>query len=437
MIINHILHRKGLYSANELHKMIIADGYIPVSSADELNSLRTTVVQVMGAGSSWENTYTTGVDKNYIQIEHIDLSSYQAGSGWLPIGGITVANYFTGIYDGNRLRIENLKIDTTDANYRYASIFGSANASTFRNIIVNKVNINYQSTTAGRVGSIVGITYSTSITTIENCSVHNATIKSRQSYTGGLVGYAYCSISNCQFFGNITGYNDSTSVYTSYVGGIAGISVALTNAKISNCVVSGNIYGLQYVGGILGNQGAIPIKNSVVIGTINATSTFSGGISGRIGNDFTTIDNSCFIGEMNSNGYAGGITSSTPNSTVVFIRNCYSSVTINANSQTYTGGIVGSNTSVIQKCYSNCIINNPGTTNGAVCGQNARTISNSYFNSDLYPTSSGGIAKTTIELKAGVPDATNFVTWDTTIWDFRTTDDYPILKSIKAKWQLV
>lgn len=180
MIINHILHRKGLYSANELHQMIVADGYIPVSSADELNALRATTLQIMGAGSPWENTYTTGVDKNYIQIEHIDLSSYQAGSGWLPIGGITVAHYFTGIYDGNRLRIENLMINTNDSNYRYASIFGSANASTFRNIIVNKVNINYQSTTAGRVGSIVGTTYSTSITTIENCSVHNATIKSRQ-----------------------------------------------------------------------------------------------------------------------------------------------------------------------------------------------------------------------------------------------------------------
>ena len=40
MIVNHILHRKGLYSANQLHQMITVGGYIPIASPEDLDKIR-------------------------------------------------------------------------------------------------------------------------------------------------------------------------------------------------------------------------------------------------------------------------------------------------------------------------------------------------------------------------------------------------------------
>lgn len=49
---------------------------------------------------------------------------------------------------------------------------------------------------------------------------------------------------------------------------------------ISNSIISANIYGASYVGGIIGFNLGNKVKNSYVSGLVSATGTQSGGIAG-------------------------------------------------------------------------------------------------------------------------------------------------------------
>lgn len=124
------------YTEAEITDMIQTQGYIPVASANELNNIRYSVENTFGAGTIWENTYTGGTDKKYIQVKDVDLSIYSTGIGWQPIGGITEAP-FQGVYDGNSQSINNLFID----NNSYGGIFGVA-CGDFKNIYIKNGNLN-------------------------------------------------------------------------------------------------------------------------------------------------------------------------------------------------------------------------------------------------------------------------------------------------------
>jgi hypothetical protein len=93
-----ILTRKGYYkySKAQILSMIADDDYVPVASGAELNALRNATTQKMGAGTIFEGSYATGLDKKYIQVRHISLSGYQAGTGWISFGDGTTN--FTGNY---------------------------------------------------------------------------------------------------------------------------------------------------------------------------------------------------------------------------------------------------------------------------------------------------------------------------------------------------
>jgi hypothetical protein len=83
-----------------------------------------------------------------------------------------------------------------------------------------------------------------------------------------------------------------------------------------------------------------------------------------------------------------------------------------------------------------------GTRSGLTGGG---TVTNSYYDKDILGWTGGlGQARTTAQMKAGtassfiLPDGTTdpdslaanamYTSWDTAIWDFLTTNDYPILK---------
>jgi hypothetical protein len=95
------------YSDGYITHLIVNEGYVPVASGDELNALRNTTSQKMGAGTIWEGDYTTGVDKKYAQVRNISLSDYQTGTGFASWGN------FTGEYRGNNLRIKGLYMNNT------------------------------------------------------------------------------------------------------------------------------------------------------------------------------------------------------------------------------------------------------------------------------------------------------------------------------------
>src|SRR6056297_2236856 len=76
----------ALYTESEANTMITTQDYIPVASASELNTLRNNTTQKMGAGTRWEDDYTTGLDKKYIVVAEIDVAG-SASHKWTRYRG--------------------------------------------------------------------------------------------------------------------------------------------------------------------------------------------------------------------------------------------------------------------------------------------------------------------------------------------------------------
>ena len=129
-------------------------------------------------------TYNTA---HYRLMNDIDLSAYQTGAGWAPIG--TSTNSFKGVFDGNGKTISGLSINSTDA---IAGLFGVMEGATSK---------------------------------IQNLRVIG-NVTASHDHAGGIVGNAKSgNIDNCCFSGSVT--NKKPSVGTSVTGGMAGGIVGL------------------------------------------------------------------------------------------------------------------------------------------------------------------------------------------------------------------
>ncbi len=163
----------------------------------------------------------------------------------------------------------------------------------------------------------------------------NVTIKAgtQTLESGFLGGYASganaINITNCVVEkGVVIGYDKSKSNIGSFGGDF--------NGTIENCVSYADVYGVKYVGGIVGNKGqsvgTFTMKNCEFYGTVTATDSFAGGISGA--------------------GYGGTQwgTSSAPWTPCATIQNCLVAGTVTA--PTNVGGILGGEEGVVQ-CWDN------------------------------------------------------------------------------------
>ena len=170
---------------------------------------------------------------------------------------------FTGTFDGAGYTI-TLDIEQSKANLGlFKTLAGGA---TIKNVIVTG---NVSAGSNNKIGGIAGFAnvYSGEISII-NCK-NNATISGNKG-VGGIVGD--CSgtknalkIQSCVNTGTITGSNTQ-------VGGIVGNLG--TNHTVSACYNRGNITGMNYVGGIVG-QCAATIEWSYSTGSTKLTSSYS------------------------------------------------------------------------------------------------------------------------------------------------------------------
>lgn len=171
----------------------------------------------------------------------------------------------------------------------------------------------------GRAGGIVGTWWSAK--TISNCA-NKGEIRSGQ-YAGGITssivdtnGGVFASYNT----GNITGVNN--------VGGICG---NLWNKygqpeRISNCYNTGNITGTSCVGGIIGSGSCQQILYSYNTGKVSGTSSIGG-----------------FIGQLNWGAEYTRIGK---------LMGCYSIGTVESTSTTDIGGFIGKiKTGLLEKCY--------------------------------------------------------------------------------------
>lgn len=303
---------------------------------------------------------------HYKQTADIDLNVYSTGEGWIPIGQETAE--FTGVYDGDNYEIRNLWSDSLAG---HGGLFGRANGAKFKNI--NLRNVIIVSATKNYMGGLVGYAENMTEDSIYNCHVSGVINESNSSrtYIGGVVGFCsgrgVYSINKCSFEGVI---KSSTSTTSGYIGGICGYC----DTSIKNSYSLGNIVApsADYLGGLCGllsNNNVCSYSYSLVNVNegLNINAHYVGGLIGSVG-DNSRVLKSWARGSVSGTGRVGGFVGSNNGSIV----DCYS-----------TGFVVGS------------------TSVGGFCGFNNGSIINSVWDTETSgrTTSSGGIGKTTAEMK--------------------------------------
>ena len=202
---------------------------------------------------------TTGV--TFVLGDDIDLSAYQSGTGWTPIGDYsTNSSYvFKGTFDGNGHVITNLKINNPTKNYQ--GLFCYAQNGTIKNVGIVGADIKG----GGYTGALVGYSKGT----IQNCYMTGNVAGT--SYVGGLVGEAYSSsITSSYATGDVTG--------TNYVGGLAGSA----RGSITSSYATGNVTGQDRVGGLAGSADSPSyITSSYATGNVTGQS-WVGGLIGQV-----------------------------------------------------------------------------------------------------------------------------------------------------------
>jgi hypothetical protein len=232
-------------------------------------------------------------------INAIDTKTWNAGAGFIPVGDI--ANGFIGHLEGNGFAIWGLYIARPSDN-------------------------------VGLFGAIKG-------GTIENVGLANADIQAIYPWNqniGGLVGYNdHGTINNCDFAGNVTGYNG--------VGGLVGLN---SYGSISNCNSAGNVSGSDNVGGLVGHH-----SYGFITGCSSATIANGGNQCGGLAGycDHGSIRNSSSTRNVFGNDSVGGLAGSC---SFMNISNCSSTGNISGNNS--VGGLIGDTTgdTKIVDCHS-------------------------------------------------------------------------------------
>ena len=158
-----------------------------------------------------------------------------------------------------------------------------------------------------------------SIIVIDNVALKSGTQTLKSGFIGGYAsGQDVVTIQNCTVeSGVVIGYDKQQSNIGSFGGEF--------NGTISNCVSYADVYGVDYVGGIVATKGQ-------TMGDFVITNCqFRGSVTGNN-----------YVGGIVAHGYAGGSAygiNTAPNAPIVTIQNCSCSAAVSGNS--YVGGILG------------------------------------------------------------------------------------------------
>ncbi len=264
----------------------------------------------------------------YFRVENdIDMGGYK----FTPIGD-DWQHIFAGTFDGGNHTIKGLYVDKSTS---YAALFGRTDTvAVIKNLNIENATI---TTTASYASAIAGW----SLGTIQNVSVKNSTISGDGYAVGAVAGITYAisdaKVENCQINGKY-----------GYTGGVAGEAHApitncyAKNVKIVSATTSSDTPGLP-VGGVVGNLYYADMENCWFAGTIDGSSLLSqyqsiGGVAGFA--SASTVKNCFAVGNLSTYGpgaIVGGI--------VGFLRgnieNCFFNGRVDAMSARSSGGAVG------------------------------------------------------------------------------------------------
>ena len=181
-------------------------------------------------------------------------------------------------------------------------------------------------------------------------------VYSTNNRVGGLVGYNYGTVSNCSVTGNVTG-ND-------YVGCLIGRNY---DGTIINSSSSGNVTSSAGdVGGLIGYNFGI-IDNCSSSSTIFVKNSANYNIGGLIGYNSNNISNSYATGDVTGDNYnyAGGLIGENEAGTIT---NCYATGDVSGANK--IGGLIGENykTCTVTNSYATGNVNNSGQYTGGLIG---------------------------------------------------------------------
>ena len=273
------------------------DGLIDIYTLEDLNAIR---YQLNGrAYQSNENAEplmqgcpVTGC-KGYELMQSLDFnadSSYYTtsnkaiwttGVGWQPIGSI--ANRFSGIFEGNGFTITNLFMNQAEP---HLSLFSVSHAnSRIQNVGLLDVDIEGM---RSNISTLVGVNYGAIINSYATGTVSGI---GTANYIGGLVGvnrgrvinsYAMIDVSGNMSIGGLAGGNFNVIMNSyalgqvsgrgNHIGGLIGYHVS---GSIINSYATGMITGNSNVGGLVGQNGG-SIINSYATGMITGNSNIGG-----------------------------------------------------------------------------------------------------------------------------------------------------------------
>jgi hypothetical protein len=255
--------------------------------------------------SDYVYTENATLGKYYTLMNDIDLSDYP---NWIPIGSAgflfskdNINIGFIGVFDGNQNKITGLRIK--DTRFNVAGLFGIMLGGMIKNVGIEDADIRNgmpNSFAGGVVGVILGgkvlNCYFTGIVST-NCSTMGTGI----SATGGIAGLVLmASITNCYSLGSV----NSTALFLSAAGGVAGLNMGQVLNCYSTGIVSNNSVVLSTAGGIIGIIDGCKISNCAALNP-GIVETGVVGFYGRIvGNILassidTLINNVAFSGLRN------------------------------------------------------------------------------------------------------------------------------------------
>ncbi|MCK9225191.1 MAG: hypothetical protein M0Q02_08905, partial [Candidatus Muirbacterium halophilum] len=329
------------------------------------------------------NKVRNHLDKHFIQTADIDLSTYAAGEGWMPIAS-SVASAFSGVYDGDGFTISNLTINrpTTDGQslFGYLNGISLTNKAQIKNLTVDIANITGKDYTA-----ILGSEVRRSI--ITNCSTFGQVIG--ENIVGGFIGQIAdgTSVTFCNSLAIISGQNN--------IGGLIGYNANNTteweDLLLSCSYAAGNVTGITNVGGLVGTNADGIISNCYATGDVHALT----------GGSTPVNESSVKVGGLAGYNFtAGKITNSysTGNITTAHVNNL-------------VFGFAGYNNTTVGAEVSGCFWDTTasGQTNGIYSLEQSSSV--------------GATGKTTLQMQT----ATTFTGWDTAIWSL-VDGSYPTLK---------
>ncbi|SHO53956.1 GLUG motif-containing protein [Anaerocolumna xylanovorans] len=220
--------------------------------------------------------------KYYKLTANIDLSAYQSGEGWIPIGA-DFTNAFKGIFEGDGKVITGLYIKGTGT---CTGLFGCVKGGTVQNLgIVGASIAGAVSGTGNDIGGVAGIVDGNGM--VQNCYATGTV--SGASYVGGVAGSATGSstVQNCYASGAVSGTGN-------YVGGVAGSVDG--SSTVQNCYATDTVSGASYVGGVAGSaDGGSTVKNSVGLNPSVSGVSNVGRVVGN-NNGSTLLNNYAFSG---------------------------------------------------------------------------------------------------------------------------------------------